>query len=163
MENENITNTQENENVDYIQAIQELKNNTVSKDQYAKLKEENSKLLKSLINGDPMDADQLPEKPDIDKLRNELFSGEPHMLNLDYVTKALELRDAVIEQGGTDPFLPVGSKITPDNNDIECANRVAEVLKDCVDYAQGDSLVFTNELQRRMIDTAVPNKNKTRR
>lgn len=151
---EEVINTTENTEVDYVQAIQELKANSVPKEQYAKLKDENSKLLKSLINGETLDATQLPDKPDIAQLRKDLYGGESHFTNLEYISKVLELRDAVIESGGQDPFLPFGSKVMPDNNDIECANRVATVLKDCIEYADGDSGVFTAEVQRRMVDAA---------
>lgn len=142
------------EEVDYVQAIQELKANSVSKEQYAKLKDENSKLLKSLINGETIEASSLPEKTDVSKLRNELFDGDVQFTNLEYVTKALQLRNAIIEEGGIDPFLPAGHKVIPDDNDIACAKKVAEVLQDCVEFADGDSGVFTAELQRRMIDSA---------
>lgn len=146
--------TPETTEVDYVQAIQELKANSVPKEQYAKLKDENSKLLKSLINGETIEADSLPEKTDITQLRKELFNGDAQLTNLEFVSKALELRDAIIEQGGTDPFLPVGHKIIPDNNDIESANRVATILKDCIELADGDSGVFTAELSRRTVDAA---------
>ena len=36
---------------DYIEAIKEIKQNSVPKSEYAKLKEENKKLLDSIING----------------------------------------------------------------------------------------------------------------
>lgn len=142
------------EEVDYVQAIQELKANSVPKEQYAKLKAENSKLLNSLINGETIEAGSLPEKPDISKLRKELFDGDAQLTNLEYISKTLELRDAIMESGGTDPFLPVGHKVLPDDNDIACANKTAAILKECVEFADGDSGVFTAELQRRMIDTA---------
>ena len=142
------------EEVDYVQAIQELKANSVPKEQYAKLKAENSKLLNSIINGESIEASQVPEKTDIDKLRKELFSGEVELNNLEYVSKALELRDAIIEAGGTDPFLPHGTKVIPDDNDIACANKTAAILKECVDFADGDSGIFTAELMRRTVDVA---------
>ena len=47
-----------------------------------------------------------------------------------------------------DPFLPQGKQIAATSDDIKSANRVAEALKDCVEYANGDSQLFTNELQR---------------
>lgn len=153
MEEEKVIST-ETTDVDYIQAIQELKANSVSKDQYMKLKDENSKLLKSLINGETLEATDVTTAPDIQELRKDLYGGEAHFTNLEYISKVLELRDAVIERGERDPFLPYGSKVMPDNNDIECANRVATILKDCIEYADGDSGVFTAEVQRRMIDVA---------
>ena len=44
--------TQQNENQQYIDAIRDLKANTVSKDRYNKLMEENKNLLNSLVNGE---------------------------------------------------------------------------------------------------------------
>lgn len=55
-------------------------------------------------------------------------------------------------EGKPDPFLPVGSQITPEESDVAAANRVASVLQECVDYAEGNNDVFTNELQRRLIE-----------
>ena len=48
------------------------------------------------------------------------------------------------------------AKIVPTTEDIECANRVAEVVKECIEYADGDSQLFTNELNRRTVDVALP-------
>lgn len=152
MEDNNVvTQTPETENTDYIQAIQELKANSVPLEQYSKLKEENSKLLKSLINGETIEGVEATPAPDIAELRKSLFGGE-ELNNIEYVTKVLALRDATLEAGKPDPFLPWGEKISPTNEDIEAANRVAKVLKECVDYADGDSNLFTSELQRVMID-----------
>lgn len=152
--------------IDYIKAIQELKANSVPREQYSKLKDENSKLLKSIINGESdiitstsANSTIVDEETKIKELRKDLFSGNSqHMSNLEYISKMLDLRNKVIEQGGQDPFLPHGSKVMPDNNDIECANRVATVLEECIEYAEGDSQIFTNELQRRMIDAAPKNR-----
>lgn len=153
MEEEVKNQADETAEPDYVATIQELRNNTVPKEQYAKLKEENRRLLQSVINGEQMEGVAAPEKTDVQELRKELFGGEAEMSNLEYVTKALALRDELIAQGKPDPFLPIGMKIAPTNEDIEAANRVAKVLKDCVDYADGDSSIFTNELQRVMVDT----------
>lgn len=138
------------DNVDYIEALKEMKNNTVDKATYEKLKDEHNKLLKSFINGEKLNVQQ-EEPVDIEELRNNLFNKESS--NLEYVTNALKLRDAIIEQGGKDPFLPYGEKIIPTDEDIATANRVAQVLKDTVEYANGDSAIFTTELQRIMVDT----------
>lgn len=152
MEDE-VLNKGEQQETDYIAAINELKEKTVPKEQYAKLKEENSKLLKSLINGETIEADQEPPAPDVDQLRKELFSGEDQFTNLEYVTKTLELRDALMEQGKPDPFLPIGHQIAPTSSDIEAANRVAKVMRECVDAANGDPDLFTSLLMRETVDT----------
>ena len=154
LENENLEQRVEESNpdTDYVAAIKELKEKTVSKESYQKLREENKKLLQSLVNGEQIQAEV--EKPDINELRKELFNEDSNIDNVNFISKALELRTALIESGEPDPFLPVGKRITPTDEDISAANRVATVLQECIDYAQGDSQAFTNELQRRTIDTA---------
>ena len=154
LENENLEQRVEESNpdTDYVAAIKELKEKTVSKESYQKLRDENKKLLQSLVNGEQIQAEV--EKPDINELRKELFNEDSNIDNVSFISKALELRTALIENGESDPFLPVGKRITPTDEDISAANRVATVLQECVDYAQGDSQAFTNELQRRTIDTA---------
>ena len=154
LENENLEQRVEESNpdTDYVAAIKELKEKTVSKESYQKLREENKKLLQSLVNGEQIQTEV--EKPDINELRKELFNEDSNIDNVTFISKALELRTALIENGEPDPFLPVGKRITPTDEDISAANRVATVLQECVDYAQGDSQAFTNELQRRTIDTA---------
>ena len=68
--------------------------------------------------------------------------------NLEYITKTLELRDALLEKGEPDPFLPISSKNTPTIEEITKANNVAEAFRSCVEYAAGDSEIFTQELMR---------------
>lgn len=140
------------DNVDYIEALKSMKQNTVDRSQYDKLKEENKRLLQSLVNGETIQ--QTVEPVDVKKLRAELYGSENDYSNLDYWTKTLQLRQAIIDGGGVDPFLPYGKNIAPTDEDIATANRVAETVAECIDYAEGDSSVFTNELQRRMVDTA---------
>ena len=154
LENENLEQRVEESNpdTDYVAAIKELKEKTVSKESYQKLREENKKLLQSLVNGEQIQTEV--EKPDINELRKELFNEDSNIDNVTFISKALELRTALIENGEPDPFLPVGKRITPTDEDISAANRVATVLQECVDYSQGDSQAFTNELQRHTIDTA---------
>lgn len=156
MSEENKNPETETEDVDYVAAIQELKDKSVPKEQYAKLKEENAKLLKSLINGETIEATEADSSPDIAQLRKDLFSGEGELTNLEYVSKALELRDALIEKGERDPFLPFGHNIAPTPQDIEAANRVAKVMKECVEAADGDSALFTSLLQRETMEAAIP-------
>ena len=133
----------------YIDEIAKLKKETVSIEDYKKLEAENKNLLNSIVNDLNPKKEEDKEVADINELRKRLRKDDPS--NLEYVKNVLELRDAVILSGGNDPFLPYGKKIVPTNDDIEAANRVATVLKECVDYANGDSLLFTNELYRRII------------
>ena len=141
-----------NDGVDYISAINEMKQNSVSKDQYAKLQMENKKLLDALVSNKQIDVPE--EKPvNVNELRQKLFRNEQGLSNLEYVDTALQLRKALIERGEADPFLPVGSHTQVDYDMQEKAQSVADVLQECVDFAQGDSGIFTAELQRRTRDT----------
>lgn len=139
------------DSVDYIEAIKEMKQNTVDKNTYLKLKEENRKLLQSLVNGEQKEVEK-EEPVDIDQLRNDIFNKES--TNLEYITNVLKLRDELIKRGERDPFLPYGKNILPTDEDIATANRVAKALQECVDYADGNSDIFTSELQRITIDSA---------
>lgn len=134
--------------IDYVQAINDLKANSVPKDQYTKLKDENARLLKSIINGEEVEIPKT-EVVDINALRQELFTTDNTMSSLEYITKALKLRDALIEKGEPDPFLPIGENISATNEDIATANKVAAIFAECVEYADGDPAVFANELMRR--------------
>lgn len=138
---------------DYISVINELKANSVPLDKFNKVKDENKKLLDSLVRGDSISQDQVKPRPSMDDLRRDLYgSGSDSLTNLDYWTKTLELRDQIIESGAEDPFVPQGHNIVATEEDRAAAQRVADVVKHCIDVADGDSLVFTNELQRRTAD-----------
>lgn len=138
---------------DYIEVIKDLKENTVSREQFMKLKEENKRLIQTLGEGTGESQGAPAPKVDVDALRRELFNPEASMTNLAYVDKALKLRDALIERGDKDPFLPWGKQISPTDADISTAEKVASVLQECVDYADGNAAVFQSELQRVLEDT----------
>lgn len=143
---------------DYISAIKEIKDNSVSKEDYLKLKEENKQLLNSLVEGKiPENVDSQIKHKSIDELRKNLARDD--MSNLEYIENALNLREELIKAGEPDPFTPTGHQISPTREDEEEAENTAQVLQECVDLAQGDSNIFTNELQRRLVDV-IPNKRK---
>lgn len=166
MENDNETkevlDSQENGTAsDYMEVINDLKKNTVSKEEYDKLREENKMLLKNIANNVPAPSDDEPkqEPVDVNKLREELFNTDNQdMTNLEYITKVMELRKALMDRGERDPFLPSGQNILPTDEDIKTANRVAEVYQNCIDIADGNPDIFTQELQRVTVDVAPQNK-----
>ena len=156
-----VTGTVEDNTQDYLAAIKELKQNSVDRSEYDKLRAENKKLIDAVVNGQPGQEEPAVSKhskEQIDDLRNELFNSPKELNNLEYITKAMELREALIENGEPDPFLPVGKQISPTRDDIEGAEKVAQVYKECIEYAEGDSEVFTNELMRRTRDVKLPRK-----
>ena len=162
MEQETILNENENENENevssrYIEAINELKKNTVAKEKYEELENENSKLLKALIDGEQIQADSgKAENADIDSeinsLRKELYVEENELSDLEIASKSLRLRKLIIDRDGesADPFLPTG--ITPTSFDIEKANLVAQELQDAVDKAEGSDEVFRGHFVSKIKD-----------
>lgn len=144
-------------NDDYIEAIKEMKANTVSKEDYIKLKNENKKLLQAVVNGESVEIER--QKPaDIKEIKKRFISAES---TLDGVSAALELRDAILAAGGEDPFLPTGKKVSATDEDIRTAEKVAEGFRHCVEYADGDPHIFANELARITVDTGpVPRRKK---
>ena len=156
-----VTGTVEDNTQDYLAAIKELKENSVNRSEYDKLRAENKRLIDAVVNGQPGQEEPVftkHSKEQIDDLRNELFNSPKELNNLEYITKAMELREALMENGEPDPFLPVGKQISPTRDDLEGAEKVAQVYKECIDYAEGDSEVFTNELMRRTRDVKLPRK-----
>lgn len=156
-----VTGTVEDNTQDYIAAIKELKQNSVDRSEYNKLRAENKRLIDAVVNGQPGQEEQVVvkhSKEQIDDLRNDLFNSPRELNNLEFITKTMELREALMENGEPDPFLPVGKQISPTRDDIEGAEKVAQVYKECIEYAEGDSEVFTNELMRRTRDVKLPRK-----
>ena len=156
-----VTGTVEDNTQDYLAAIKELKEKSVDRSEYDKLRAENKKLIDAVVNGQPGQEEPVVSKhskEQIDELRNDLFNSPKELNNLEYSTKAMELREALIENGEPDPFLPVGKQISPTRDDIEGAEKVAQVYRECIEYAEGDSEVFTNELMRRTRDVKLPRK-----
>ena len=143
-------NKPEQSNVEMAKALKELRENSVSKEDYAKLEEENKQLLAQIINGEGGGNGQpTPEQVDIKVLREELYGPKgADLSNLDFWKKTLQLRQAVIEQEGYDPFLPHGAKIKPNEQDVERAEAVAKTVQECIDKSEGSSEVFTALLQQ---------------
>lgn len=141
-------------NVELAKALEDVRRNSVSKEEYERLQTENRDLITQILNGEGGSGNGQatpPETVDIISLKEELYGPRSQNLsNLEVVTKTLQLRDAVIKESGKDPFLPFGAKIQPTSEDVEKAQRVADILAECVEQADGDSGVFTALLQSRI-------------
>ena len=151
MNDENLGNesNQEQQQItdsDIMQAFKELKKTTVPKSQYDDLKKQNKDLMECIVDGTMPEGYDPNAKPvDIDEIRKNLFGKE-----------CSNLRDALIKQGKPDPFLPQGTHIVPTTEDMVAAEKVAQAFQHCIEYADGDSEVFTNELMRLTVDTRIP-------
>ena len=146
------TNVQQEEQFtadDYIKNLTALKETTVSKEEYQRVLSENKRLANALVNGYGVETEQKKEI-DVDKLRKELFGDKyKKTTDLEFFTKAEELCQGIIDRGGVDPYLPRNKDYMPTGADVERANRIHSVIRECIEYADGDPQAFTNELQRR--------------
>lgn len=145
--NNSVTGEEKNvdDGVDYVAALNAMKQNSVSKSQYDKLKQENKRLLDSIVNGTELETSS-EANVTIDELRKKTFDSNAS--NLDFWKNALKLRERLIEEGKPDPFVPTGKSVSANQIDYDGAERLAAGIQSCIDYANGDSQLFTNELQR---------------
>lgn len=141
---------------EYIKALNELKENTVSKAEYERLAADNKMLIQALKTQSPQKKEDPPkEKIDLSKEANNIIDNGDNMSNLEYCEHAVKFRDACIEQGKKDPFLPTGSAVEITEEMRQKADKFSTIVKECIEYANGDDKVFTNELQRRTEDVTI--------
>ncbi|MBQ0114041.1 MAG: hypothetical protein KBT03_13005 [Bacteroidales bacterium] len=152
--------TQENSNQIYLDAISKLKSETVSVDEYNKLKQDNANLLNAMLEGKSTTVEEPIKKMSAAQCREALFKPEHELNDIEYVSRALQLREAVLAETGEDCFVPKAHNYAPSKEAFESAQRTAEVFQQCIDYAQGDNGLFINELQRRTNDVMIPRKKK---
>lgn len=158
MANEELEIQQEQEEESAADIINELRANSVPKDKYNRLVEENRKLMKSLANGETIEV-KAPETPNIAELDKALYTDDvQHLSDLEMISKTLQLRKAVIDTEGEDIFIPVGKRFSPEEDDIAKAERIADVLQQCVDTADGDTHKFMRLIDERMMDIPQPMK-----
>ena len=142
---------------DYLTALQQLKESTVDRSKYEALRAENKKLIDAVVNGSSVDVGQPVQKESVEELRNKLFNTE-HQTNLEYIDTALKLREAILEEGGNDIFVPDSSQYSPTANDIATAQKVAAAFQSWVDEADGDPEVFRNCYIRGVKDVNIRKK-----
>lgn len=161
------TKTDNEQEQDYLEAIKNLKDNTVSKEQYEKLRAENKKLLNAVLNDQKADKKEEPVETveqlqnDLKAIKSELANAqEKGMSNLECTSKALRYREKAMKLGLQDPFVP-NTPTGPEENDFRSAERVAEVLQKCVDEANGNPATFRNLFEQAVRDDSkIPIKRK---
>lgn len=152
---ENVETEQMDSNKMYLDEIKKLKETSVSRAEYNKIVEDNRNLLQAIVDGKTVATEEpVEEKQSLDDLRREIFTGE--LNNLEYVSKALELRDRVLEETGNDIFVGKGHNLTPSMDAYASAERTANTFREAIEYANGDSELFTQELMRRTADVGLP-------
>ena len=143
---EKLTPPADEEGVDtFLKAAKKLKEDSVSKEEFEKVKSENQKLLDFIMEGKELPqiddkSNSIPSIAELQKIRHN-----PDATNLDYVKASLELREHFIKEKGLDPF---ASK----DEEIESAKRTAEYLQKMVDEAAGDPKKFNFLLESKIAE-----------
>lgn len=158
--NEQIENSMEGE-VSAVDIITEMRQNTVPKDKYNKVMEENQKLMRALANGETVQV-EAPKKPTALELHNEWANREGKS-SIQIAKDTLALRDAMIEEGMRDPFLPNGKDFVPEAQDLKDTEDVAALLQWSIDNADANSGVFNSLFASKLIDTPRPKARTARR
>ena len=132
---------------DYVKVIQELKENTVPKDQYSKLLDEKKRLIEALRDGNTLEEEDAPKTNK--ELRGIIF-GRERRSNVELAEAMLTLRNNLVEEGGhsASPFLPTSGAIS--QSDLDDEQMFVDLLEHCIDLADGDNGVFTAEFQRHL-------------
>lgn len=147
--------------LDVLKKYQELKDNSVSKSEYEKLKKEKQDIIAQVLNGQTPSEEK--DERSIDDIKKVLFKENSNLTNREFVENALELRKKIIAEGGIDPFLPYGQKISPTDEDRMVVDRVVKNLEECLEIADGDDDVFRVEFSRRLEETPLPKKTNNQR
>lgn len=147
------TKTQEDD-LDILKKYKELKDNSVSKEEYEKVVKEKKDIISQVLNGQNPNEEQ--DDRSIDDIKKDLFKENSNLSNREYVENALALRKKILAEGGRDPFLPYGEKISPDDNDYMVVDRVVKSLEECLEIADGDDDVFNVEFTRRLEEVDIP-------
>ena len=148
----------------YIEAIREMKANSVSRDSYNKLKEDNKQLLEALINGGQIDIPTAEEQTisaqeAIDNFHQLAGRKKGKPLDYQFTAELLKMRDIVLEEKGEDVFLPSN----PTDADYRNAADVEAFLSYLVEVSDGNNEVFEREMNRHLVEyPALPTKNKRR-
>lgn len=161
-----VLETEPNDTQKYLDTINDLKKNSVSRAEYDKIRNENKTLLEAIVNGRTEDAAADTDTPTIttQELRNKLFGKAAEDLSdIEFIGGLVELRNRLLEEEGIDYGAPTGSQLSADFNDTHSSQKVADAFAHCLEVADGDNDIFTQEITRITSDIGAINKKFKRR
>lgn len=142
------------ENTDYIEAMAQLKQNSVSKDKYDTLKTENKKLLEALVNGGQVEAQSEGSKLESRDVYYKKYKENNFSSDLEYWDNFLKLREATINEYGQDPCVtgsygltPEGTKQDPAYGEAETIEEQMNTIKGFIEESEGNPIVFETLMQ----------------
>lgn len=134
---------------EYIQQVKDLKENTVSKEEFSKVVAERDKLAEAILNDRGQPKEEGPKKS-IAELAKDC--QEKNLTNIEAAKRALSYRKAVLDETGHDVFLPNSKEYSSSDKDKEEANKVAETLETLIKESNGSNIVFTAMLQDTLVE-----------
>lgn len=143
---------EQNEDKHYLDTIKYMQETMVSKEKYDKMVKERNDAVTALSRGEYV-ATENPkayEKKNPQEIMKEQAECAKKGDQCGYVEKALEFRERILEEYGIDCFVPQGQNINNTQESYNSAQKTADIYRECLDYAGGNSQVLINEIQRRM-------------
>lgn len=137
-----------------LEANRKLKADLEAKSaEMAKMERDNNELVKNILSGGEIKQEDNLKSPDY--YRKVLWGPDKDNLNdIQVVENWLKLRESVMKETGEDIFVGKGPKYIPTPEEATQAQNVADCLKECIEYADGDNGLFVQETQRIMIDAS---------
>ena len=125
-----------------LDEMKKLKENSVSKEEYEKERAKNKELMKRLVEGGGQE-DKTDETIDLDKIREDLFKNNAEGLSKrEFWKRVLTLRHERLKNEGVDIFLPKGRKTRYTRLDIESANRLDETITQMIEDSEDNPALF---------------------
>ena len=150
-----MTNQEQGMEQDYLVQIQEMKKYSVSREVYDKMRDENKRLLEAIVNGEQLDQKQAetPKMRTPDEVYQDFVVSDKPRSNVERAKLWIEYRESCKAAGEPDPYVSNGTKIKPTAAELESVDRTQAALEHCIEYSGGNDAIFTNELNRILIDT----------
>lgn len=129
--------------VDVLSTLKELKENSVDKSKYNKLADDYAKLVRGVASGEVGNYHPLEQsvpKATIKDLRTAVQRHDQS--NLEYWSNQLNLRDALIASGHRDPWLQK-KKINGQQVTKQDAEEQANTIREIIELSAGSDDMFT--------------------
>ena len=137
-----------NDNKVLIETIQEMNEKYVPREMLNKVQSERDSLAQAFVNGSAMATADSVKTRSLAECKKAFM--EPSKSQCEYIEKLCDLRDAAIREEGNDPFVATGHKVKPTSFDYQRAQEIADIYKECLEYAGGDDRIFMTEIYRRI-------------
>ena len=138
---------------DLVEALKQLKANSVNKDDYNKLKEDNKKLIDALVNGDQITNVQPQAQRSEEEIKQSILNHKGS--DMEIAKDIMELYNLKKEQG-ENIFISTSHNLSPSElQDAEYnAEAVARCLEDSIEYCEGDPSKFHSYFNSKIAESS---------